>query len=197
MGRPLSQPSDGGQDGSGHGSTPTLCVDPAHQLRAVWANLPASSLPWAQPIKPPGMSPLTLAPSPTPRATMAELPVSETPGDPALCSGRFTISTLLGGDEPPPPAAYDSSHPSHLTHGSTFHMRTFGYNTIDVVPAYEHYANSTLPGEPRKVRPTLADLHSFLKVSSVSEAWPLPCCVTLVQLPNLSESQLLSSVPWG
>uniref|UniRef100_A0A8C4PI70 Solute carrier family 12 member 3 n=1 Tax=Equus asinus asinus TaxID=83772 RepID=A0A8C4PI70_EQUAS len=97
---------------------------------------------------------------------MAELPVSETPGDPALCSGRFTISTLLGGDEPPPPAAYDSSHPSHLTHGSTFHMRTFGYNTIDVVPAYDHYANSTLPGEPRKVRPTLADLHSFLKEGS-------------------------------
>ncbi|XP_041622195.1 solute carrier family 12 member 3 isoform X2 [Vulpes lagopus] len=97
---------------------------------------------------------------------MAELPVSEMPGDPALCSGRFIISTLLGGDEPPPPAACDSSHPSHLTHGSTFYMRTFGYNTIDVVPAYEHYANSALPGEPRKVRPTLADLHSFLKEGS-------------------------------
>uniref|UniRef100_A0A8C7BG86 Solute carrier family 12 member 3 n=1 Tax=Neovison vison TaxID=452646 RepID=A0A8C7BG86_NEOVI len=91
---------------------------------------------------------------------MAELPASEMPGDPALCSGRFTISTLLGGEEPPPPTAYDSSH---LTHGSTFYMRTFGYNTVDVVPAYEHYANSALPGEPRKVRPTLADLHSFLK----------------------------------
>lgn len=97
---------------------------------------------------------------------MAELPVTEMPGD-ALCSGRFTISTLLGGDEPPP-ATCDSSHPSHLTHGSTLYMRTFGYNTIDVVPAYEHYANSVLPGEPRKVRPTLADLHSFLKVSPTS-----------------------------
>ncbi|XP_010329632.1 solute carrier family 12 member 3 isoform X5 [Saimiri boliviensis] len=94
---------------------------------------------------------------------MAELPATETPGDPTLCSGRFTISTLLSSDEPSPPAAYDSSHPSHLTHSSTFCMRTFGYNTIDVVPAYEHYANSTQPGEPRKVRPTLADLHSFLK----------------------------------
>uniref|UniRef100_A0A452RRY3 Solute carrier family 12 member 3 n=1 Tax=Ursus americanus TaxID=9643 RepID=A0A452RRY3_URSAM len=87
-------------------------------------------------------------------AAMAELPASEMPGDPALCSGRFTISTLLGGEEPPPPAAYDSSH---LSHGSTFYMRTFGYNTIDVVPAYEHYANSALPGEPRKVRPTLQE----------------------------------------
>ncbi|KAF4010718.1 hypothetical protein G4228_002405 [Cervus hanglu yarkandensis] len=94
---------------------------------------------------------------------MAELPVSETPRDPALCSGRFTISTLLGGEEPPPPAAHDSSHPGHLTHGHTFYNRTFGYNTVDVVPAYEHYADSALPGEPRKVRPTLADLHSFLK----------------------------------
>ncbi|XP_066099607.1 solute carrier family 12 member 3 isoform X2 [Saccopteryx bilineata] len=97
---------------------------------------------------------------------MAELPVSEAPGDTSLCSGRFTISTLLGGDEPLPPAAYDTSHPTHLTHGSTLYMRTFGYNTIDVVPAYEHYANSTFPGEPRKVRPTLADLHSFLKEGS-------------------------------
>uniref|UniRef100_A0A2K5Q4Y5 Solute carrier family 12 member 3 n=1 Tax=Cebus imitator TaxID=2715852 RepID=A0A2K5Q4Y5_CEBIM len=95
---------------------------------------------------------------------MAELPATETPGDPTLCSGRFTISTLLSSDEPSPPAAYNSSHPSHLTHSSTFCMRTFGYNTIDVVPAYDHYANSTQPGEPRKVRPTLADLHSFLKV---------------------------------
>ncbi|XP_017734292.1 PREDICTED: solute carrier family 12 member 3 isoform X2 [Rhinopithecus bieti] len=94
---------------------------------------------------------------------MAELPATETPGDATLCSGRFTISTLLSSEEPSPPAACDSSHPSHLTHGSTFCMRTFGYNTIDVVPAYEHYANSTQPGEPRKVRPTLADLHSFLK----------------------------------
>ncbi|CAK6436611.1 unnamed protein product [Pipistrellus nathusii] len=96
---------------------------------------------------------------------MAELPGSETPGDPTLSSGRFTISTLLGSDEspPPPPAAYDSTHPSHLTQGSTLYMRTFGYNTIDVVPAYEHYANSALPGQPRKARPTLADLHSFLK----------------------------------
>ncbi|EDL11124.1 solute carrier family 12, member 3, isoform CRA_b, partial [Mus musculus] len=102
-----------------------------------------------------------LSPPLIPRAIMAELPVTELPGD-ALCSGRFTISTLMGGDEPPP-AACDSSQPSHLTHGSTLYMRTFGYNTIDVVPAYEHYANSALPGEPRKVRPTLADLHSFLK----------------------------------
>ncbi|XP_004371615.1 solute carrier family 12 member 3 isoform X2 [Trichechus manatus latirostris] len=97
---------------------------------------------------------------------MAELPASEMPGNPTLCSGRFTISTLLGSDEPPPPTAYDSSQPSHLTHGSTSYMRTFGYNTIDVVPTYEHYANSALPGEPRKARPTLADLHSFLKEGS-------------------------------
>lgn len=166
---------------------PTLSRDPAHQLWAVWANLPASSLLQAQPIKPLCVSPPTLAPSLTPRTTMAELAVSETPGDPTLCSGRFTISTLLGGDEPPPPAAYDNSH---LTHGSTLYMRTFGYNTIDVVPAYEHYANSALPGDPRKVRPTLADLHSFLKVSTVLEAWLLPCCVTLTELPNFSEPLL-------
>ncbi|XP_003472126.1 solute carrier family 12 member 3 isoform X2 [Cavia porcellus] len=97
---------------------------------------------------------------------MAELPTTEMPRDTALCSGRFTISTLLGGDESLPAATYDTSHPNHLTYGSTLYMRTFGYNTIDVVPAYDHYANSALPGEPRKVRPTLADLHSFLKEGS-------------------------------
>lgn len=120
---------------------------------------------------------------------MAELPVSETPRDPALCSGRFTISTLLGGEDPPPPAAYDSSHPSHLTHGNTFYNRTFGYNTIDVVPAYEHYANSALPGESRKVRPTLADLHSFLKVNTIPEEQTFLLC-DLDRLPNLSKPQL-------
>uniref|UniRef100_F7G9L3 Solute carrier family 12 member 3 n=1 Tax=Monodelphis domestica TaxID=13616 RepID=F7G9L3_MONDO len=100
---------------------------------------------------------------------MAELQGSEIPGDPALCSGRFTISTLLGGEDggrahygqpDAPPAAYDTAH------SSTFYMRTFGYNTIDVVPTYEHYANSAMPGEVKKVRPTLADLHSFLKEGS-------------------------------
>uniref|UniRef100_A0A5F8H2U9 Solute carrier family 12 member 3 n=1 Tax=Monodelphis domestica TaxID=13616 RepID=A0A5F8H2U9_MONDO len=107
------------------------------------------------------------------KAAMAELQGSEIPGDPALCSGRFTISTLLGGEDggrahygqpDAPPAAYDTAH------SSTFYMRTFGYNTIDVVPTYEHYANSAMPGEVKKVRPTLADLHSFLK-----EKAPSPC----------------------
>uniref|UniRef100_A0A6I8NCQ0 Solute carrier family 12 member 3 n=1 Tax=Ornithorhynchus anatinus TaxID=9258 RepID=A0A6I8NCQ0_ORNAN len=110
------------------------------------------------------------------RPEMAELPVSEMPGDPAHCSGRFTISTLLGSEDcakghsahqaEPPSAVSDACHPSHLTHSNTFYMRTFGYNTIDVVPAYEHYANSQLPGEVKKGRPTLADLHSFLKVKA-------------------------------
>ncbi|XP_049642077.1 solute carrier family 12 member 3 isoform X2 [Suncus etruscus] len=110
-------------------------------------------------------TPPSLAP-PNTSPAMAELQEIDPPGDPAMCSGRFTISTFLGGEEPPPPAC-DSSHASHLTQGSsTLYMRTFGYNTIDVVPAYEHYANSALPGEPRKMRPTLADLHSFLKQES-------------------------------
>ncbi|OPJ78124.1 solute carrier family 12 member 3 isoform B [Patagioenas fasciata monilis] len=45
----------------------------------------------------------------------------------------------------------------------TFCTRTFGYNTVDVVPAYEHYANSKGVGDGRKGRPSLADLHSILK----------------------------------
>uniref|UniRef100_A0A8V5GYF1 Solute carrier family 12 member 3 n=1 Tax=Melopsittacus undulatus TaxID=13146 RepID=A0A8V5GYF1_MELUD len=57
----------------------------------------------------------------------------------------------------------DSAQPTQLS-GSTLCTRTFGYNTVDVVPAYEHYANSKGMGDTRKGRPSLADLHSILKV---------------------------------
>ncbi|XP_074695725.1 solute carrier family 12 member 3 isoform X2 [Strix aluco] len=100
---------------------------------------------------------------------MAELPVAELPATPARCSGRFTISTLLGMEEggwgpyaPSEGAGCDSTHPTHLS-SSTLCTRTFGYNTVDVVPAYEHYANSKGVGDAGKGRPSLADLHSILK----------------------------------
>ncbi|XP_032925612.1 solute carrier family 12 member 3 isoform X2 [Catharus ustulatus] len=98
---------------------------------------------------------------------MAELPIPDLP--PAHCSGRFTISTLLsveeGGRGPytaTEGSSCDSVQPTHLS-SSTLCSRTFGYNTVDVVPAYEHYANSKGVGDPRKGRPSLADLHSILK----------------------------------
>ncbi|NWW36656.1 S12A3 protein, partial [Panurus biarmicus] len=98
---------------------------------------------------------------------MAELPIPDLP--PARCSGRFTISTLLGMEEggrgpytPTEGSSCDSVQPTHLS-SSTLCTRTFGYNTVDVVPAYEHYANSKGVGNPRKGRPSLADLHSILK----------------------------------
>ncbi|NWW70421.1 S12A3 protein, partial [Climacteris rufus] len=98
---------------------------------------------------------------------MAELPGPDLP--PARCSGRFTISTLLGMEEggrgpyaPTEGSGCDSAQPTHLS-SSTLCTRTFGYNTVDVVPAYEHYANSKGVGDPRKGRPSLADLHSILK----------------------------------
>ncbi|NWI83970.1 S12A3 protein, partial [Dryoscopus gambensis] len=98
---------------------------------------------------------------------MAELPIPDLP--PARCSGRFTISTLLGMEEggrgpyaPTEGSGCDSAQLTHLS-SSTLCTRTFGYNTVDVVPAYEHYANSKGVGDPRKGRPSLADLHSILK----------------------------------
>ncbi|NWS72359.1 S12A3 protein, partial [Crotophaga sulcirostris] len=100
---------------------------------------------------------------------MAELPVPELPTALSRCSGRFTISTLLGAEEgcrgpyaPTDGAGCDSVHPTQLS-GSTLCTRTFGYNTVDVVPAYEHYANSKGGGDAGKGRPSLADLHSILK----------------------------------
>ncbi|NXJ18772.1 S12A3 protein, partial [Dicrurus megarhynchus] len=102
---------------------------------------------------------------------MAELSIPDLP--PAHCSGRFTISTLLpplpcmeegdrGPYAPTEGSGCDSAQPTHLS-SSTLCTRTFGYNTVDVVPAYEHYANSKGVGDPRKGRPSLADLHSILK----------------------------------
>uniref|UniRef100_A0A672UBD9 Solute carrier family 12 member 3 n=1 Tax=Strigops habroptila TaxID=2489341 RepID=A0A672UBD9_STRHB len=98
---------------------------------------------------------------------MAELPIVELP--PARCSGRFTISTLLGTEEggrgpyaPAEGSGCDSTQPTQLS-GSTLCTRTFGYNTVDVVPAYDHYANSKGVVDTRKGRPSLADLHSILK----------------------------------
>uniref|UniRef100_A0A8C8AC25 Solute carrier family 12 member 3 n=1 Tax=Otus sunia TaxID=257818 RepID=A0A8C8AC25_9STRI len=108
---------------------------------------------------------------------MAELPVPELPATPARCSGRFTISTLLGMEEggwgpyaPSEGAGCDSTHPTHLS-GSTLCTRTFGYNTVDVVPAYEHYANSKGVGDAGKGRPSLADLHSILKIRCMLNIW--------------------------
>lgn len=120
-------------------------------------------------------------PARTRAGAMAELPVLELPAALSHCSGRFTISTLLGAEEggrgpyaATEGAGCDSAHPTHLS-GSTLCTRTFGYNTVDVVPAYEHYANSRGVGDAGKGRPSLADLHSILKVrwgSAVSPASP-------------------------
>lgn len=107
---------------------------------------------------------------------MSELPCPEPLSH---CSGRFTISTLLGVEEAgwPPCEATAGCEGTQLS-GSTLCTRTFGYNTLDVVPAYEHYANSKGVGEARRGRPSLADLRSILEVRPVpmSPGCALPGC---------------------
>ncbi|NXT84767.1 S12A3 protein, partial [Zapornia atra] len=97
---------------------------------------------------------------------MAELPVPELPAALSRCSGRFTISTLLGvedgGRGPHVPTEGPGCDSTHLS-SSTLCTRTFGYNTLDVVPAYEHYADSRGVCDGGRGRPSLADLHSILK----------------------------------
>lgn len=137
---------------------------------------------------------------------MAELPVPELPTALSRCSGRFTISTLLGMEEggrgpyvPAEGGGCDSAHPTHLS-GSTLCTRTFGYNTVDVVPAYEHYADSKGVGDAGKGRPSLADLHSILKVKRGTAAppasprlhhWSLWC------IQNVGVSYFLMPCPCG
>uniref|UniRef100_A0A8C5Q107 Solute carrier family 12 member 3 n=1 Tax=Leptobrachium leishanense TaxID=445787 RepID=A0A8C5Q107_9ANUR len=102
----------------------------------------------------------------------------ESPGDNAPTSGRFTIRSLIGPPDESvkspygPPENYDTFNPNNLTQGSTFYMRTFGYNTVDAVPNYDHYANTEFPGKIKKVRPTLEDLHSILKHGSSCSLQP-------------------------
>lgn len=101
---------------------------------------------------------------------MSELPCPEPLSH---CSGRFTISTLLGVEEAERPPCEGTQ-----LSASTLGTRTFGYNTLDVVPAYEHYANSKGVGEARRGRPSLADLRSSLEVRPVpmSPGCALPGC---------------------
>ncbi|XP_073515215.1 solute carrier family 12 member 3 isoform X1 [Phyllobates terribilis] len=93
----------------------------------------------------------------------------ETSAESIPSSGRFTIRSLIGTDDGTKPqygqqeSTYDTFNPNNLTHSNTFYMRTFGYNTLDAVPNYDHYANTEVSGEVKKIRPTLEDLHSILK----------------------------------
>uniref|UniRef100_G1MQZ9 Solute carrier family 12 member 3 n=1 Tax=Meleagris gallopavo TaxID=9103 RepID=G1MQZ9_MELGA len=108
---------------------------------------------------------------------MAELPCAEPL---PRCSGRFTISTLLGAEEA---AGCEGAQLS----GSSLCTRTFGYNTVDVVPAYEHYANSRGVGEAGRGRPSLADLHSILKPEPGRLRVPLPDPQRSNGLPDTEE----------
>ncbi|OXB54213.1 hypothetical protein ASZ78_013974 [Callipepla squamata] len=108
---------------------------------------------------------------------MAELPCTEPP---PRCSGRFTISTLLGAEEAV------GCEGTQLSGGSLC-TRTFGYNTVDVVPAYEHYADSRGVGEAGRGRPSLADLHSILKPDPGHLHVPLPDPQRSNGLPSAEE----------
>uniref|UniRef100_A0A4W3IIA7 Solute carrier family 12 member 3 n=1 Tax=Callorhinchus milii TaxID=7868 RepID=A0A4W3IIA7_CALMI len=104
---------------------------------------------------------------------MADTPIPESkpeasislPGD--ISHGRFTISTLVSNDEETkniytePEAFYESLNANNPAY-STIYLRTFGYNTLDAVPKYEHYANTQVPGVANTNRPTLADLHCYI-----------------------------------
>ncbi|XP_069496444.1 solute carrier family 12 member 3 [Ambystoma mexicanum] len=133
---------------------------------------------------------------------MAELPMTEVAVEPASPHGRFTISTLLSNDDNARGAypqaenvPYDTFHVNNLTHSSTYYMRTFGYNTVDAVPAYDHYANTEVLGETRKVRPTLEDLHSCLKLDS-SQHHP-PVYESNIDLPNGETDEGIEEKPQG
>ncbi|KAG8437675.1 hypothetical protein GDO86_008400 [Hymenochirus boettgeri] len=103
---------------------------------------------------------------------------NESPVDNAPSNGRFTIRSLISTEESSKAqygqqeTVYDTFNPNNLTQNSTLYMRTFGYNTVDAVPNYDHYANTEISGGAKKVRPTLEDLHSILKQDTARHLAP-------------------------
>ncbi|XP_043935038.1 solute carrier family 12 member 3 [Protopterus annectens] len=93
---------------------------------------------------------------------MADIPIQKN-SEPPVSVGRFTINPLIGTE--------DSAGGGNT---NTFQMRTFGYNTLDAVPKYDHYANSYLPGQSKTVRPTLAHLHTLMMPSPGGLKYPRP-----------------------
>ncbi|KAE8608204.1 hypothetical protein XENTR_v10011426 [Xenopus tropicalis] len=97
---------------------------------------------------------------------------NDNPVENAPSNGRFTIRSLISTEDSikaqygQQESAYDTFNPNNLTQTSTLYMRTFGYNTVDAIPNYDHYANTEISGQIKKVRPTLEDLHSILKQDS-------------------------------
>ncbi|XP_059507602.1 solute carrier family 12 member 3 isoform X2 [Stegostoma tigrinum] len=102
-------------------------------------------------------------------STVCESPVAvPSPAVGGITHGRFTISTHLGKEDDSetiyclPDPTNDSMSVSSLTQNSTFCLRTFGYNTLDAVPNYQHYSKTQMPGEDKRTRPSLADLRCYM-----------------------------------
>ncbi|RXM33031.1 Solute carrier family 12 member 3 [Acipenser ruthenus] len=95
---------------------------------------------------------------------MADLPSHEVTVDAQFGNSRFTINRLMGTEDSsryrfgtPELGAADTWDTN-----SSSQTNTFGYNTLDAVPQYDHYANTMVKGVNRCHRPSLAQLHTFI-----------------------------------
>ncbi|XP_041123695.1 solute carrier family 12 member 3-like [Polyodon spathula] len=95
---------------------------------------------------------------------MADLPSQGVTVDPQFGHSRFTINKLMGTEDS---SRYRFGTPE-LSADDTWdtncstQTNTFGYNTLDAVPQYDHYANTMVKGVNRCHRPSLAQLHTFI-----------------------------------
>ncbi|MGH0146418.1 UNVERIFIED_CONTAM: hypothetical protein FKN15_045123 [Acipenser sinensis] len=95
---------------------------------------------------------------------MADLPPHEVTVDAQFGHSSFTINKLVGTEDSsryrfgtPELGAADTWDTN-----SSSQTNTFGYNTLDAVPQYDHYANTMVKGVNRCHRPSLAQLHTFI-----------------------------------
>uniref|UniRef100_A0A6J0TFG0 Solute carrier family 12 member 1 isoform X1 n=1 Tax=Pogona vitticeps TaxID=103695 RepID=A0A6J0TFG0_9SAUR len=60
------------------------------------------------------------------------------------------------------PAKTDGSFHPYNTHSNTYYLKTFGHNTIDVVPRIDYYRNTGSISGVKMNRPSLMDIHEQL-----------------------------------
>uniref|UniRef100_W5MMC0 Solute carrier family 12 member 3 n=1 Tax=Lepisosteus oculatus TaxID=7918 RepID=W5MMC0_LEPOC len=102
---------------------------------------------------------------------MADVPAPVVTVDSPPPHGRFTISRAVSSASREEDSKFSYEQPesgvnSMDSETSSLSLRTSAYNTLDVAPSYDFYANTEIPGRDRRQRPSLFQLHSYTEEGS-------------------------------